>query len=258
MKQTVLELTQSILASMESDEVNSITDTVESYDIAVLLRDLYYDIAVELNLTAHESLFELNDSEDADQPTLMYLPDNVQTLWWVKYNNQLVSESEDNSNYLPVEFMEFDDFFRMQNGLIFNTDDVGEMTFTMNDEDFEIMYESNRFPLRYTAIANNILLFDAYNSVEDTTLTKEKTMCGGLVYPTFTLEDSFIPALDASQFPYYRNKAKARAFIEHKQVDNAEAQKEARTQKMLMQKRKNRVFEGPAITTDQVARYGRC
>jgi hypothetical protein len=256
MKQTVLELTQSILASMDSDEVNSINDTVESYDIALLLRDVYYDIAVELNLTAHESLFELEDSEDVDQPTLMYLPENVQTLWWVKYNNQLISEAEDNSNYIEVEYMNFDDFFKMQNALVFDTTDVGEMTFQMNEEDFEIMYSTDRFPSKYTSVGNRTLLFDAVNTVEDTTLTKEKTMCGGLIYPTFTLEDDFTPTLDASQFPYYRNKAKARAFIEKKQIDNAEANREAKNQKMLMQKRKNRVFEGPAIMT-QVARYGR-
>ena len=253
-KQTLLEITQSILASMDSDEVNSINDTVESYDIALLLRDVYYDIAVELNLTAHESLFELEASGDADQPVLMYLPDNVQTLWWIKYDNQEAGET--NKNYLPVEYLNFDDFFQMQNSLVFDTDDVAQMTFEMNDEEFDIMYETDRFPLKYTAIGNQVLLFDALDTTVDTTLAKSKTMCGGLVYPTFTLEDDFTPDLDASQFPYYRNRAKYRAFSEKKQIDNREAAGEAKNQKMLMQKRKNRVFEGPAIF-HQVSRFGR-
>jgi hypothetical protein len=253
MKQTVLELTQSILSSMNSDEINSIADTVESNDIAILLRDVYYDIAVELNLDAHESLFELEDSGNADQPVLMFLPENVSKLYWIKYNNQLVTDT--NSSYLPVCHKDFDDFYIMQNGLRENTN-TGEMSFDMNSEDFEIMYATDRMPTWYTHVGNETLIFDAVDLAEDTTLQKEKTMCGGLIYPTFELEDSFVPVLDAAQFPYYRNRAKVRAFAEQKQVQNAEAAGEARNQKVLMQKRKSRINEGPAIKQLQ-ARYGR-
>lgn len=254
MKQTLLELTQSILASMDSDEVNSINDTVESYDIAILLRDVYYDIAVELDLEAHQTIFELEDSNDSAKPTLMTLPDNVSKVYWLKYDNKLSTET--NSNYLPVAFTPFDDFLMMQNGLREDTTGVGEMTFSMNDEDFEIMYATDRFPALFTQIGNNTLLFDAVNTDEDTILQKEKTMCGGLVYPTFTMEDSFVPDLDQAQFPYYRNRAKVRAFAEKKQVENREAASETRNQKILMQTRKHRVNEGPAIKQLK-ARYGR-
>lgn len=256
MKQTLLELTQSILASMDSDEVNSIEDTVESYDIAVLLRDVYYDIAVELNLTSHENIFELTASGDADQPTLMYLPDNVQKLYWIKYNNQLTTETY--SNYVDVEFQDFNKFSLSQNALHTQTSDIGEMTITLNEseEDFEFIYCTDKMPQFYTHIGNDVIVFDSFDSTEDTTLVKSKTMCGGLLYPTFTLEDSFTPDLDASEFPYYRNKAKARAFTEKKQVDNREALQEARTQKILIQKRKDKINEGPALKRLQ-ARYGR-
>lgn len=254
MKQTLLEITQSILASMDSDEVNSIGDTIESHDIALLLRDVYYDIAVELNLVAHESLFELEPSLDADKPVLMYLPENVSKLEWLKYNNKLITD--DNSTYLPVKFKPFNEFYTMQNGLRETTTDVGEMSFDMNNESFEIMYATDRMPMFYTVIGNNTILFDSIDIEEDTTLVKEKTMCGGLVYPTFILDDAFIPDLDAAQFPYYRNRAKVRAFAEKKQVDNKEAASEARNQKVLMQKRKNRINEGSALSK-MPFRYGR-
>lgn len=240
---------------MNSDEVNSIDDTVESRDIALLLRDVYYDVAVELNLDAHESLFELEDSGDADQPVLMYLPENVSKVYWIKYNNQLTGET--NSSYIPVSHKDFDEFYTMQNGLSQNTTDVDEMTFVMNEEDFEIMYATDRMPRFFTHVGNTTILFDSLDEAEDTTLQKEKTMCAGLVYPTFTLENDFIPILDASQFPYYRNRAKVRAFAEQKQVENKEAASETRNQKVLMQKRKSRIHEGPALKLLQ-ARYGRC
>lgn len=256
MKQDLLELTQSILASMDSDEVNSINDTVESYDIALLLRDVYYDICVELDLTAHETLFELEQSNDSSQPTLMYLPVNVSHLSWIKYDNKLSTET--NSNYIEVKYWDFDDLLELQNTLKNMTTDVDEMTFCMGEgnEEFEIMYHTDRFPTKFTHIGNRLLIFDAVNEDEDTTLQKSKTMCGGLVYPTFTLEDTFTPDLDASQFPYYRNRAKVRAFAEKKQAENREAASEARNQKILMQRRKTRIDEGPGLST-QTVRYGR-
>lgn len=255
-KQTLLELVQSTLAAMDSDEVNSIGDTVESYDIALLFRDLYYDISVELNLVAHETLFELTQSGDSAQPTLMYLPDNVSQLNWVKYDNKEATDT--NSNYIDVYYTKFNDFFVGQSSLREDTTGVGEMTFCMNEEDFNVMYRTDAFPTKFTAIGNQIILFDAINQDEDTTLQKDKTMCGGLVYPTFTLEDSFIPDLDVAQFPYYRNRAKVRAFAEKKQVQNAEAASEARTQKVLMQKRKNRIDEGLGINQSWVlSKFGR-
>lgn len=254
-KQTLLELTQGILLAMDSDEVNSISDTTESSDVASILREVYYDIAVELELEAHETLFELEESGDSSQPTLMYLPDEVSELSWIKYNNQETDDT--NSVYKDVDYSDFDTFFTNQLSLVENSN-ASEMTFYMGEEDeeFEMMYWTDRFPSKYTAIGNKLLLFDAINTDYDTTLQKSKTMCGGLVYPTFTLEDTFIPDLDASQFPYYRNRAKVRAFAEKKQAQNQEAASEARNQKVMMQKRKNRINEGAALL-NMSARYGR-
>lgn len=255
-KQNLLELTQGILASMDSDEVNSISDTVESYDIALLLRDVYYDIAVELDLPAHETLFELTASGDVDQPVLMYLPVNVSKVYWIKYNNQLSTESY--SHFEEINFVPFEEFLDSQTLLYNDTSNVSEMTFCVNEdeEDFEIMYHTNKFPSEFTQIGNDTLIFDAVNTDEDTTLNKDKTMCFGLVYPTFTLEDTFTPDLDVAQFPYYRNRAKVRAFAEKKQTENREAASEARNQKVVLQKRKHRINEGTALER-QTVRYGR-
>lgn len=256
-KQTLLELTQGLLASMDSDEVNSIADTVESYDIALLLRDVYYDIAVELDLPAHETLFELTASGDVDQPVLMYVPENVSKIYWIKYDNKLSTET--NSHFEQINFVPFEEFLNSQTSLYNDSTNVSQMTFCVNEdeEDFEIMYHTDRFPARYTHIGQDTLLFDAINTDEDTTLNKDKTMCFGLVYPTFTLEDTFIPDLEVSQFPYYRNRAKVRAFAEKKQAPNQEAASEARNQKVVLQKRKHRINEGTALER-QTIRYGRC
>lgn len=253
MRYTVLSLVQMILAAMDSDEVSNINDTVESAQVALLLRSTFYDMATELGLPDHETSFELTASGDNTKPTLMTLPTNVVTLREVRYDNKLTGD--DYSVHLPVEFMPFADFITMQNALSTMDDDVGEMTVSMNDEDFPVLYRSDKMPNFYTTVNDYQLIFDSYDSDEDTTLVKAKTWCLGNVYPDFELVDDFIPEINPSQFSYFFNKAKTRAFNELKQMANMESAQEQRNQKIVVQKRKRRTPNIPEV--ERVARYGR-
>lgn len=85
MKYTVLEMTQSILSSMSSDEVNSIGDTAESLQIANILETVYYNIAARGNLPEHNGLVQLQGSDDPTRPVLMTVPDNVTKIDWIEY-----------------------------------------------------------------------------------------------------------------------------------------------------------------------------
>lgn len=252
MQQTLLEMVQLILSSMDSDEVNSISDTVESNQVALIIKSVYYDSAVDLNLREHEKLFELNASGDLLQPTLMTVPTDVTNVTSIKYNFKEDTDTFD--RYEEVKYLPFDEFLSRQNSLAEN-DNVGQMIFSSNGESFPILYSNDKFPQYYTTVSNYSILFDSYNSTVDSTLQKEKTMCKGLVYPTFQMTDNFVPDLAPSQFPYLINKAKVRAFVELKQTNNAEAASEVREQRIKIQKRKRRVFEGTEF--DKIPKYGR-
>jgi hypothetical protein len=184
----------------------------------------------------------------------MTLPDNVTRLDNIKYDNKADAE---NPNYLPVMWMDFDDFVVAQQSLREETTDVGSLTIEGdNDDEFTIMYRTNKHPQFYTTFNNRTILFDSYDSDVDTTLQQSKTLCAGVIYPEFTMEDSFIVDLDPTQFRYWINKAKVRAFNELKQTLNQEAAAEARRQKVIVQKRKHSIATKPAI--DQLAaKYGR-
>jgi hypothetical protein len=250
---TLLEMTQQILSSMDSDEVNSIGDTVESYQVAQLLRQVYYDIASDIKLPSNETLFELESSGNSDQPCLMFLPSNVIKVHSIKYDNKL--DTDTYKKYIDVDFVDFPVFLERQTSLVENTSDVGQQSFTNNGETFEVMYRTDRFPTYYTSTDNYTLLFDSYNSTVDSTLQKSKTMCQGIVYPLFLLEDEYIPELDPTGFSYLINKAKVRAFVELKQAANPEASAEARRQKILTQVNKRTVEDIPAL--DRIPRFGR-
>lgn len=253
MKFSVLEMTQEILQAMESDEVNSINDTVESNSVAVILRSVFYDLAVDLNLPEHETLFELNASGDVLKPTLMTVPDNASKIHWIKYDNKTALDTR--SDMREVNFMPFEEFLERQRGLQNQISDAGEMTFTLHGESFPILYASNKQPQWWTSVDDRSVLFDSYDDSLDSTLQKSKTMCHGVMYPVFLLEDSFIPDIDPSAFSLLKNRAKVRAFAELKQVENAEAVSETRRQKIVNQKRKRTLPNEPEVF--RVPRYGR-
>jgi hypothetical protein len=82
---TVLELVQSILASMGSDEVNSIGDTAEAQQVLNIVETVYYNIAARGQLPEHEGLIQLTSVNDPLRPTLMQVPSNVTRIDWINY-----------------------------------------------------------------------------------------------------------------------------------------------------------------------------
>lgn len=253
MRYTLLEAVQLILSSIDGDEVNSISDSVESNQVALILKSVFYDCAVDLNLPEQEKLFELNASGSALQPVLMTLPTNVTNLNSIKYNYKLTTETL--PNYTEIQYLRFDDFLEMQQGKTNLGTMVHSMSYVINGETFESIYLDDAMPKYFTTISDNTVLFDSYLATEDTTLQKAKTMCKGMVYPEFTLTDSFVPELHPTQFSYFINRAKVRAFAELKQTPNQEAASETRNQKLIIQKRRNRT---PELTSfERLPKYGK-
>lgn len=253
MKYTVLDMVQSLLGSMESDQVDSINDTSESYDLALMLRDLFYDISNDISLPEHVSLVELIASADAAKPCLMTVPAVVTSIDWIKYDSR--KDGETVSNYKTIEYMPFPQFFDMTQGLAGNAN-VGTMNITMGSaDDFVIYHENNRAPTFYTIVDDTTIVFDAFDNLVDSTLQKTKTMCNARSHPVFTISDAFVPDLNPQQFSYYLNRAKVRAFAEKKQVDHVEARGEARRQKVVGQKKNQIVSKGTPY--DQLLHYGR-
>jgi hypothetical protein len=251
MRLTLLELVQQTLAALDSDEVTSYDDTPESYQVALLIRQAYYDLATELGLPEHESLFRLTETS-ASTPTLMSIPSTVTRFDSVKYDNKETGDTV--SNLVNCTYVTFDEFMERQAGLKDHTG-VEEYSITSNSQTFPVLCLNDRFPTYYTTFDDNQIVFDSYNSDEDTYLKSAKTMCYGSVYPAFTLSNSFAPNLDPTQFSYFVNKVKTRAFIELKQQVNQEAISETGKQKIVVQKRQRKVTREPEVF--RVARYGR-
>lgn len=233
MKQTLLEITQEILSSMDSDEVNSISDTIESMQVAMVIRRVYLDLVSRLNLPEHFDFFKLTASGDNSLPTVMYRPSDVDQLLWLKYDKRLLSG--DPVDFEEVKYLDPGSFCDRM--FMLNTDDtnVSTGTITVDGDDFTLIFKTDRQPSYWTSVDDYTLLFDSYYSDLDTTLQKSKTYCYGLMSSAFTLSDSYTPDLDSQQFSMLVNEAKALAWAELKQAVHVKAEKESRRQQVRTQ-----------------------
>src|SRR6266576_6262503 len=84
-EQTLLQIVQTILASLDSDEVNSISDTAESRQVAQIVQNKYFDICTRGGLPEHKILLQLSPSTDPTKPVLMFVPSGVSNIDWIKY-----------------------------------------------------------------------------------------------------------------------------------------------------------------------------
>ena len=254
MKKTLLELVQRILSSMDSEEVNSIFDTVESTQVAYVIQSAYENIVSRANLPEHYLIYQLEASLDPDKPVLMTIPENIDNTLWVKYNT--VTADETDPDWKAVSWMDPQDFLSMVQGFRPSDDNVGTYTVTYRGNSIPMYYQNDKYPEFYTSFDDRILLFDSHDISVDTTLQKSKSQAYGLSLPTWLMQDNFIPDLDAQQFPLLLQEAKALAFAELKQTVHAKAEKEARRQWISSQHNKlDGMYDKPY--RDTLANYGR-
>lgn len=221
---------------MDSDEVNSISDTVESLAVANIIKECYYDILGEISPTQTEGLLHLDASGDNLKPTVMYLPSTVVNIEWLRYNTgSTVTDTEFRDLcYVPLE-----DFYRMQDGLDLDESWTGTQVVTLNGQDFNIKFRNDESPSYWTSPDGSTILFDSYDSSYENTLTSSRTYGYGQLIPVFSMTDTFVPNLNPKQFQLLLQEAKAQAFVEIKQTANEKAEKKAKRNKILAYKTKD-------------------
>ncbi len=282
MNYTLLDMVQEILSSLSSDEVNSIGDTSESLQVATILKRKYYDIVARGDLPEHNQLFQLNPSLSNLQPTLMFIPDGVGHIEWLKYFNTnpsnggsvLSNTLDDQINQIPIDaddsqiqfgpgyqyvtMLPIAQFMDMTN-FDPSDDTVGSYTFSDTSNKFPgnytFFYKNNSQPKYCCILSNFYVIFDAFDSTQDSTLQGSKTQGFGQVVPAFQLVDTFQPDLDRQQLPLLINEAKALAFYELKQQPHAKAELEVKRQWSAVQK--NKSINNKPSYFDQLPNYGR-
>lgn len=226
---TVLDMTQSILSALNSDEVNSISDTVEATQIAKIIKNKYYDIIARSNSPEQKVLLRLDASGDVNKPAIMNIPSGVIKIEWIKYFD-VGTGGQTPPGFKYVTILPLDQFLSMTDSLNPHESTTGVFTSIIGGNDFVFYYRKDRLPAYCTVVENHYIIFDSYNSATEVTLQTVNSQAYCLRATPFSLTDNFIPDLDDEKFPLLLNESKALAFYEMKQIQHPLAQQEIKRQ----------------------------
>lgn len=234
-KMTLLEIVQDILNDMDSDEVNSIGDTVESSQVAQIVKTTYYELFGSRDLPEHQVLGRLDSLGDTDRPNYLKIPENVRSIKWIKYNGVDVQELDPEEyvdRVLRNEGVEVEDF----NGVSLPCKTDGD-------------------PKYWTSFDDTHVIFDSFDLSAESTLQQSNNMFMGYKDPAWDISDDFVPEIDATLFPLLVAEAKDTCFMVLKQMANAKAGQQSRRQ--LLRTRNDRWRAGPNKETSRGPDYGR-
>jgi hypothetical protein len=205
MKMSLLDMVQSVLNSIDSDDVNSIDDTVESKQVAMFVKECYYELIGQREWPFLKDTFSLQGLGDTTRPTYMELDeDDISKIEWIKYNKKDVTWLD------PKDFQDMLDLRVEETGVV--------------DADG---FALNRDPLYYTTFDDTYFVFDGYNESVENTLQTSNNLCYGVIVPSWTHEDSFVPRLPEKMFPTLLAEIKSTSAINLRQQANAKEERKA-------------------------------
>lgn len=227
-KMTLLEMTQDILSDMDSDEVNSINDSVESLQVAQIIKTTYFNIVNGRDYPHFNELFQLDSASDT-RPTHMKIPDTIENVLWIKYNikKTLAAKNE----YREIKYLTPEDFVNHVD--VRNSTD-SKITVVDSFQGIKLNIYNDRAPEYYTSFDEEYVVFDNYIQTTDTHLQKSKSQAFGKRAVTFTLSDNFTADFPVQMFSYFLAEAKSAAFITLKQMANAKAEQTSVSHKRRM------------------------
>lgn len=225
-KLTVLDMVQDIANDLDTEEINSINDTVESVQIAQILKTTYFELIANRNWPHLRQTTKFNSVSDTDRPTHLQVPELFKEVLVFNYNKRREStptrDSWEEIEYLePEEFLHKTNTRNLTNTNVDSVEDFGGASFLiMND----------RHPEYYTSFDDEYIVCDAYNSDLEDTLQSSMTQVLAYVEPSWTHSDTFTPDLPSEAFPLLLEEAKSTAFIVLKQTANEKAEQKAKRQ----------------------------
>lgn len=240
MKTTLLQIVQSILSDMDSEDVNSISDTVEAQQIASVVEDTYYNIIAARDIPEHNKLLSLIAMSDSAKPTHFKYPTNTKAIRRIEYNVSATSEK----NFREIEFVD---------PLVFlnNMDETGLLVETY-DGNLDIFVRTDVPPSYYTSFDDEYIIMNSYDSSVESSLQQSKSRAFGSVYPTFSQTDSFEPDLDNTMLPLLLAEAKSTCFSLFKGGSDPKVEQAARRLKSYVQ---NDMYK--SVRSNKRPQYGR-
>lgn len=249
MKKTLLQLVQDILNDLDSDAVNSISDTAESEQVSNIVRTTYEKLIANRDWPHLRKLFQLEHVGDITKPNYLRAPEGLKEMTFFKYECQ-----KDNGKLVQreIKFLYPDEFLRFISGRNEGDSWISVVT------DFggsKLLIVNNQPPTYWTTFDDKHIVTDSYDKAADDVLQKTKTQCLGYIYPSWDHSDTFVPDLPTEAFPALFHEALSVASVRLKQMPDQKAEQDAQRQQRWLARKAWKLQGG--IRYDNYGRKGR-
>lgn len=226
MKMTLLEIVQAILNALDGEPVNSITDTVESEQVAMIVRDSYLALVSNRNWPHTRHTLSLSSFSDDQRPTHMSFPDSVKEIELVNYNKK--KQRDTRQLFEQVYYLHPDQFLEHTNNRDTDSDNV---TVVEDLSGVSINIQTNCAPTYYTSFDDENIVFDSFDKEVELTLQSSKTQAIVVEQPTFSLVDNHVPDLPTEAFSALLEDSKSTASLQLRQIPDQKAEQRAQQQR---------------------------
>lgn len=219
MSVTLLEVVQQILSDMDGDEVNSISDTEESEQVARHVVRVFDNLISTRDWLHTRGLISLTPFSDTDFPTHFTVPDAVNRLETLKYDK--IKGGETRKQYSDVVYKDPDEFLNILN----KRDSTASNVQTVTDASGSLLFVLNdAAPSYYTSFDDSVVIMDSFDSAVDTTLQASKVQAMGYTIPSLVLSDSSVIDLPKEAISLLIEEATSRAQFKVRQFEDAKSE----------------------------------
>lgn len=236
-KPTFLEMVQSILSDMDSENVNSTDDSIEAQQIKNVIFDTYYDLVHSRIIPEHNKLKSLGRISNTAGPTtfsLDYLtPFDIQKIHSIRYNVNSDTTSPEWKELKYIDILEFMELY---------SEDDNTVAAVLSDKTFEATnirawVRNDKQPDYYTLYNDDFVVLDSWDSSQSTYGVGSRVAMYAQTVPSLNGfdadNDSF--ELDNNYIQYILTEAKSRCFSLFKGGVDQKIEQSARRQKVYLQ-----------------------
>lgn len=215
-KLTLLDMVQTILTSMDSDDVNTISQTEESLQVVDMIEATLFELYSQREWPHLKNTCQLESLADVNFPTTLKLPDLVGSIDCFKYD--ITEAADTNKKYRDLKWLEPCDFVDMT--LERNTSDTDVDIVNVKNGNTPIWIKNDVMPTWWTSFDDEHATLDSYDKNEESTVQGVNTIVHCVTSPSFTASDTFVPDLPEKAFPLLLAESQRACHIFLKQQDS--------------------------------------
>lgn len=247
---TLLEIVQDIHNDLNLDLVNSIGATTESERVAMMAKSVYFEFMARRDWPHLRSIGELLNASSLTEKTTLLLPENMNRLEWLTYNQIREPDLRDRRHSLHYRYP--DEFIHHQNNLISDRDNIEEM---ISRGGARFLIRNDRQPHYWTSFDDGVIVLDAYDSAIESTVQGNKTQALMFKTPEWVMSDEFVPDIPVDAFPGYLAELKSTAALRINETTDSKAEQQAVRQQRRLSNQAWRTHGG--IRKPNYGRVGR-